>query len=261
MSSDETPIDATSSDGLSVDTIPVDGMSIDGMPACASGTCSQPRYQPLHPELFGAEFRPEWLAEPLRLALIEGTDASLRAVLEEEVPGRVFSFEMLDESFCARLLAELKAYEASGLPVHRPNTMNNYGVIVNQIGMKALMDSLQRTCVQPLARLLFPREGAQFTAHHSFMVNYEAGKDLGLDMHHDDSDVTLNVCLGKEFTGATLTFCGGFGSDDHRRKLHVYTHRVGRGVIHLGTHRHGADDIVSGERFNLIMCSTGTWPL
>ena len=28
------------------------------------------------------------------------------------------------------------------------------------------------------------------------------GHDLGLDMHTDDSDVTLNVCLGREFTGA-----------------------------------------------------------
>mgnify|MGYP003333528851 CR=1 FL=1 len=40
------------------------------------------------------------------------------------------------------------------------------------------------------------------------MVQYKHGEDLGLDMHTDASDVTLNVCLGKEFTGAGLTFCG-----------------------------------------------------
>eukprot|EP00965_Chrysotila_dentata_P008799 286842-Pleurochrysis_carterae.AAC.2 len=28
------------------------------------------------------------------------------------------------------------------------------------------------------------------------MVKYRQDEDLGLDMHHDDSDVTLNVCLG-----------------------------------------------------------------
>lgn len=27
------------------------------------------------------------------------------------------------------------------------------------------------------------------------------GEDLGLDMHTDACDVTLNVCLGREFTG------------------------------------------------------------
>ena len=39
------------------------------------------------------------------------------------------------------------------------------------------------------------------------------GKDLGLDMHTDDSDVTFNVCLGKAFAGAGLTFCGVLGGD------------------------------------------------
>ena len=78
-------------------------------------------------------------------------------------------------------------------------------------------------------------------------------------VHHDDSDVTLNVCLGREFTGATLSFCGGFGAADHRKHVHTYTHQVGRGIIHLGTHRHGADNIQSGERFSLIVWSTGSY--
>ena len=90
-------------------------------------------------------------------------------------------------------------------------------------------------------------------------MRYKQGEDLGLDMHHDDSDVTLNVCLGRQFTGATLSFCGGFGATDHRKHLHTYHHRVGRAVLHLGTHRHGADDIASGERYNLIVWSHGPY--
>ena len=107
-----------------------------------------------------------------------------------------------------------------------------------------------------MARLLFPTEGAQFSSHHSFMVQYRQGEDLGLDMHHDDSDVTLNVCLGREFTGATLSFCGGFGLDGHRKHVHTYSHERGRAIIHLGSHRHGADDIASGERYCLIVWNT-----
>ena len=101
----------------------------------------------------------------------------------------------------------------------RPNSMNNYGVIVNQIGMRPLIDDLQRKCLLPLTKLLFPKQGSRFDKHHSFMVKYKSGEDRGLDMHHDDSDVTLNVCLGREFTGATLSFCGGFGAADHRRHV------------------------------------------
>lgn len=46
-------------------------------------------------------------------------------------------------------------------------------------------------------------------------------------MHHDSSEVTLNVCLGREFTGANLSFCGRFGDADHRRRKLVYEHVKG----------------------------------
>ncbi|KAL1527926.1 hypothetical protein AB1Y20_009299 [Prymnesium parvum] len=231
---------------------------IDSSPASAGHPL---KYRPLQPELFAGVFKDEWLAAPFAAALERGTEASLRALLHEEVGGRVYSFEMLRPDFCAKLIAETEHYEASKLPVERPNTMNNYGVILNRIGMKPLLDQLQRRAVQPLAALLFPTEGSELTSHHTFMVQYKKGEDLGLDMHHDDSDVTLNVCLGKEFTGATLSFCGGFGTEAHRKHVHTYTHRVGRAVVHLGSHRHGADDITSGERYSLIMWSTGAFRL
>lgn len=46
-------------------------------------------------------------------------------------------------------------------------------MIVNQIGMRPLIDDLQARFVLPLARMLFPTEGAAFTSHHSFMVQYK----------------------------------------------------------------------------------------
>ncbi len=54
--------------------------------------------------------------------------------------------------------------------------------------------------------------------HHTFVVEYEPGKDLGLDMHTDASDVTFNACLGREFTGGLLVFCGLQGDPSHRRE-------------------------------------------
>ena len=49
-----------------------------------------------------------------------------------------------------------------------------------------------------MARALWPVEGASFDDHHSFCVSYKPDEDRGLDMHTDNSDVTLNVCLGRE---------------------------------------------------------------
>lgn len=61
------------------------------------------------------------------------------------------------------------------------------------------------------------------------------------------TDVTFNVCLGKEpFTGAGLTFCGVIGTPQHRQFNLSYKHVIGRCVVHLGRQRHGADDIKEG---------------
>ena len=72
-------------------------------------------------------------------------------------------------------------------------------------------------------------------------------------MHTDDSDVTFNVCLGLNFEGAGLQFCGLMGAPNHRHHTYTYQHVRGSCVCHLGRKRHGADDITSGERLNIIL--------
>lgn len=84
-------------------------------------------------------------------------------------------------------------------------------------------------------------------------VKYRAGEDLGLDMHTDDSDVTFNICLGRNFTAASLTICGDSRTPHHRAFYTSYAHERGRALVHLGSRRHGAEDIREGERNNLIV--------
>ena len=42
------------------------------------------------------------------------------------------------------LLDEADGYNASGLPTSRPNSMNKYGLVLNEIGLEGLFDSLLR---------------------------------------------------------------------------------------------------------------------
>ena len=44
--------------------------------------------------------------------------------------------------------------------------------------------------------VLFLREGGSLDRHHSFVVQYAAGKDLGLGMHADDSEEAIRKLLG-----------------------------------------------------------------
>jgi len=72
-------------------------------------------------------------------------------------------------------------------------------------------------------------------------------------MHIDDSEITINVNLLDTFSGSGLSFCGMQGSDDLRKHRLTYNHVKGKAIIHLGTQRHGADNITDGKRLNLIV--------
>jgi len=183
-----------------------------------------------------------------------GRDVERPGWLLEPTPG-VFTFPLFSKAFCERLVALLDAFEKTDLPRRRPNTMNNYGLILNEIGLGSFSHSLLDRVVAPLSRKLFEREtfATSLDHTHTFTVEYEVGKDTGLDMHHDASEVTLNVCLGKDFRGGGLRFCGSFGSADYRKNRLTVAHERGRAVLHLGRVRHAAADVEGGERVNLIV--------
>lgn len=184
-------------------------------------------YAPLHAELFDADalspLSPKWFHAPLLAALRGADPGAARALLREECAG-VYSFELATPAFCQAFMAEMAHFEASGLPSSRPNSMNKYGVIVNEMGLEPLVDALQAQLLRPLGRLLYAHAPGcrSLDHHHAFSVQYAArapgvSSDQGLDMHHDDSELTLNLCVGKSFSGAQLTICGVFGQPSYRQ--------------------------------------------
>lgn len=220
-----------------------------------------------HPSLFSPESVSDWIhprfAEWLQEASsndhtscvsADGKESGLIAVdgLVRREAHEIYSFPLLSDETCTLLQEEIAHFQSSGLEARRPNSMNNYGIILNDIGLRESLSALQ-TLVQPLAAALFPVEAEGLDDHHSFVVQYQHGQDLGLDMHTDDSDVTLNVCLADEFKASGLTFCGDVGTPGHRDLSFQYQHVRGTGLLHLGRRRHGADDIEEGSRTNLIM--------
>jgi hypothetical protein len=118
-----------------------------------------------------------------------------------------------------------------------------------------MVDNLMERYLVPIAMQLFPGVAASsgLDHHHAFTVQYKVGEDRSLDMHIDDSEVTVNVNINDRFEGACLNFCGHWGSLSRRKHSLKYHHRLGWCVIHLGRHRHGAAEITSGTRNNLII--------
>ncbi|KAL3937850.1 MAG: hypothetical protein SGARI_001971 [Bacillariaceae sp.] len=177
-------------------------------------------YEPFrkHPELFQDEFLESWVHPDLigimqdferyhhhrgkQQQILDDSDSIPRPLdevaiskisskLHVEAP-EVYSFDCLSDHFLEIMNDELNNFYAltkiHKVDVKRPNSMNNYGIILNDIGMRPMISALQQQYIWPLAKVLFPVEGNQLDDHHSFIVRYQANEDLGLDMHTDDSD-------------------------------------------------------------------------
>lgn len=220
----------------------------------------QENYPRLHPHLFA--LREEFFVPAFVRAVRAGTPAALRAVVREAHP-QVFVFDMLRPEFCRALLEEAGHFEKwcadQELPLIRPNTMNNYGAVLDSFGFAPMLQQMMTDSVAPLASLFYADVGgATLDSHHGFIVEYAVGKDTSLDFHVDASDVTLNVCLGREFTGGTLYFRGircQVCQETAPRPEEEFEieHVPGRAILHRGKHRHGANPILDGQRYNLIL--------
>ncbi|PRQ22944.1 hypothetical protein RchiOBHm_Chr6g0255821 [Rosa chinensis] len=95
--------------------------------------------------------------------------------LVEPSPG-VFTFEMLQPHFC-----ELSVLQTR-FGIMRPNTVNKYGVVLDDFGFKTMIDKLIEEFICPISRDI----------RLEFVINWWSHT-----FHVDDSEVPLNVCLGK----------------------------------------------------------------
>ncbi|RMC05750.1 hypothetical protein DUI87_17293 [Hirundo rustica rustica] len=214
-------------------------------------------YKPKHPELYTLQdsfLAPEFL-EIVRFCTSPGADLQgLLSHLESFSDKRIYRLPVFTEEFCQAFVDELENFEQSDMPKGRPNTMNNYGVLLNELGMDEPFLTPLRERLLPVTALLYPElGGACLDSHKAFVVKYSLHEDLDLSSHYDNAEVTLNVSLGKEFTEGNLYF-GDFSQDPSPVPKYIEVEHVGgRGLLHRGGQIHGALPIASGERWNLIV--------
>ncbi|CAL5419269.1 unnamed protein product [Camellia sinensis] len=168
-------------------------------------------YQPLHRELYTMHAA-NFFVPSFFKAVNENTEESFKSIMSEPSPG-VFTFEMLQPHFCELLLAEVENFEKwvheTKFRIMRPNTMNKHGAVLDDFGLETMLDKLMEDFIRPISRVFFPEVGGStLDSHHGFVVEYGMDRDVDLGFHVDDSEVTLNVCLGKEFSGGELFFRG-----------------------------------------------------
>jgi len=177
--------------------------------------------------------------------------ALLANLLEVEIPN-VYSLDIFTQEFCEKLIAEAKNFEKVCNVKLRPNSMNNYGLVIDEIGLSEFFDTFITQYFTHIASIMNKNSYA-IDDHHSFIVEYAIGKDKELHLHVDDSELTLNICLGVDFTGGNILFKGHIDNPQSQLVHGEYEHVKYRAILHDGRHMHAAAPIESGERYNLII--------
>ncbi|KAJ8286158.1 hypothetical protein GJAV_G00035180 [Gymnothorax javanicus] len=228
------------------------------MKSCERATLIKTVYKPLHEELYflkESHLAPEFL-EIVEYCRSDGaTEQGLLELISPLAAERVYRFPFFSEKFCKELIEELEHFEQSGAPRGRPNTMNNYGILLNELGFDdGFITPLREKYLQPVTALLYPDCGGRcLDSHKAFVVKYAMQEDLDLSYHYDNAEVTLNVSLGKEFTEGNLYFGDMRWVPLSDSECVEVEHRVSEGLLHRGQQMHGALRIASGQRWNLIV--------
>lgn len=172
----------------------------------------------------------------------------------------VWSVPMLRPAACRRLLEGLdQVAAAQAEPLEPPNSMHEHAWALEPMGASRLLDVLLRERLAPIAATKFELfHGATLDQRHGYLVNYGRAADQELGFHLDDSEVTLNLCLDQEGSGAELVLMG-LRCDLHRQgetqaaEVFSIEHEIGTAIVHAGVHRHRVDPIQRGLRRNLIL--------
>ncbi|GMY30021.1 uncharacterized PKHD-type hydroxylase At1g22950-like isoform X1, partial [Fagus crenata] len=94
----------------------------------------------------------------------------------------------------------LKAIDENTKEGFRSIMVENFERWVHETKFRIMRpNNLMENFICPMFRVFFPEVGGStLDSHHGFVVEYGMDRDVELGFHVDDSEVTLNVCLGRK---------------------------------------------------------------
>jgi hypothetical protein len=209
--------------------------------------------------------------------LLEHADESLLLYGILDVP-------VLAPAAAAALAADTRRMlAAAGRAEDRVGSMHKYGteleschnvLVAEMVGVLAPI--IEMVFLSRCPPSVAPPAGASAASlhwpHSAHAIGYgtAGARERTLKLHVDDSDITINLCLGTEdFTGSELSFTGwqpvtwpAIAAAQRRlhrdptaadKELQGVRPRAGRALIHRGSFPHRTSPIVSGERFNWVL--------
>ena len=159
----------------------------------------------------------------------------------------IFKLRLFNEVFAKELLELCEGHGRWGERNWAAYPTND--IWLEDIGLGPIYESFLRLHVYPLIRETWMLNNDPWQSmtveSQTFVAKYDTNNQFHLDLHHDDSIVTLVVGLNTEFEG------GGTYFYNQRSLINL---EIGEAIFHPGglTHLHGARPVTSGTRYTLV---------
>ena len=191
----------------------------------------------------------------------------------------VYSLHLLSDDFCNRLRRVITDLSKIGESCEFSRlSLGRRPIDLDTIGLTWISDMLLHMFIRPISRHLFATTEKLSINENAPILNwrqcYVAGYSASpqedkavtrhrLVPHSDDSEVTLNCCLGEDnFEGGSVQFFGlrGKSGEGGEGTLLGEIERpdIGKAIIHAGRHVHAVSDVTAGNRYALIVW-TRSW--
>jgi hypothetical protein len=195
---------------------------------------------------------------------VELDTGKLTQLMDEEFFD-VYSFQLLSRGFCEEIREFVR--ELVNLAQSKEETFHLHvgrrPVDLDSAGLSWVNDLLFHLVARPISRHLFASTeaaGGDLDWRNGFVAGYSPTPENAtprerLVTHTDDSEVTLNCCLGEDdFEGGWLEFRGFRGTKHGGEDITgTYKPVVGKALLHAGRHFHDVTEVTTGNRFALIM--------
>jgi hypothetical protein len=189
--------------------------------------------------------------------------AQLEQLMEEEMYD-VYSLPLLSQNFCAKLREYIRNLSVLGETDEFAHLqVGRRPVDLDTVHVGWINDLLFHLIVRPLSRRLFLESecaGGDLDWRQGYVAGYSVSPASQtstprqrLVAHTDDSEVTLNVCLGDKFDGGHLNFRGLRGADEAGHLIDTFEPELGRALLHSGRHLHEVTPVESGDRYAFII--------
>jgi len=193
------------------------------------------------PEILQVENWKEWCDKYINPHIRKGQ----YKLMVDEIASNVIEFPLFTEKFCNEVI---ELAEQNEWVTDRHTFYPTTDQTMESLGLQSIYQRVLEEFVYPVWIWFWDLQGDTWPKLQSenFIAKYDTLNQGSLDLHHDDSIITLNLRLNNDFKGG--------GTYLPKYKTTVQPRKIGNVMAHPGviTHLHGGRPVEEGTRYILV---------